>query len=353
MRRGRISIFVGALCVSSLLGCSTHQAPAANTGVPTIVMSTSSAGYAIWPSGARWIVLATTDGWRSVSNKTPTAVPTDGGLAIAVDGHQLLLGVGPHHLMSISPTVFSGDAGRTWLSGQLTGGLALGQHVVALSAGKTWALTHDARGQLLVGSTTAGTGWAPLVSGMTLSPSDDWQLTGVVFPEPTIGFLLGTGGSGQVYTTTDAGASWRPANLPVQPDGAATYQPCKRAGGWDLPVYAGGALTVLQAPEPAGPWRASASTKVSSAPILACSPTAIWAIDPASQRMLIFSGNVWSAGSDVPANASSLAVGADGSAVLATANPARLWRLESSATSWRAVSLPKWVGVVGGAAMSN
>ena len=46
-------------------------------------MAGPALGWATWRSGDSWILLQTADGFRHVTNATPIAVPTDGGVVAA------------------------------------------------------------------------------------------------------------------------------------------------------------------------------------------------------------------------------------------------------------------------------
>ena len=89
MKRVRAGV---VLTAAVLAACSStprqgdEAASSAGSGAPLrasepyVQLTGGTSGYLVWPSGSAWLVLYTSDGFRQVSNRTPLAIDTEGGL---------------------------------------------------------------------------------------------------------------------------------------------------------------------------------------------------------------------------------------------------------------------------------
>ena len=107
-------------------------------------MTGPQAGVLVWPSGANWLLLSTTDGFRHVADRTPPAVDTGGGLAIAVDGARVAAAIGAVERLVRSPLVTANRSWR-WQPGEIPGAVAAARHSVALGATTTYVVLRDGR----------------------------------------------------------------------------------------------------------------------------------------------------------------------------------------------------------------
>jgi hypothetical protein len=339
-------------------GPSTTGAPSL-AGGPTaaLVMTGAQTGFAVWPSGAQWVVLGTTDGWRTVTNRTPVAVPTDGGLVLAADTTQVSVGVLPHGLLTVSPVLQSNDAGASWRPSQLPGAL-LARPWSLTAPPMSWAILDP--GGMVVSKAQGAQVWVPSTSAAQLDPGGGLVLHGVEFAEPTTGFLFGTSTTNghPVYVTTDRGRSWRAVPLPTAGRGPVTaLAPCRSAGMWVVPVLTSEALTLFTSIGPAGPWRAGPALSVPSPPLVACGPNRVWAAVPGEGPDTLVTaapGQAWSAGQDIGTRLSSLAVASEGVAYgVGTDRDAVVSLRLDPRLEVSELGLPDWVGTIGGAPMRD
>jgi len=353
----RSPVLVAAVLILLLAGCTSDEPTAATDArAPHLVMTGPQSGFAVWPSGVRWIVLGTTDGWRTVSNRTPLAVPTDGGLVLSADPTTVAVGVLPHEQLSVSPVLQSTTAGGTWVPTQLPGALSSSATALARSGGATWAVLA---GGSVVTEVDGTTGWREAASAAALDPTGHLTLTGVDFPDTTTGFVTGSGpGDRPILFVTTGQTSFAAVQLGLGGTGEATaLAPCHIGSTWMAPVVTGGRLVVFTAPDLAGTWTAGPALEVSGTPVVACGPDRVWAVAPkgsVDELSVAFPGGPWTLQGQLGAGTTSLSVVSADRAYVSAAAPATLTAvyLGASLTS-EAVPLPGWVETVGGAPMRN
>ena len=128
-------------------GVPTGAAPLVATS-PYLRMTGPAAGWAVWPSGDAWLLLRTSDGFAHVSNATPVAVETAGGLvasALAVPAgapDRIAVAVGSHGRLLRSP-VLSGDGGTDWMPAELPGPVSTARDGIAITGQRLTAVTAD------------------------------------------------------------------------------------------------------------------------------------------------------------------------------------------------------------------
>ena len=262
MRRPRLAATLAGLGALTLAGCSAGgstaaeraDAAAAAASSLTVVMTDAGHGVAVWPSGSEWLVLRTADGWQHVSNVTPRAVPTGGGIAVSLSGSRLTAVILPVEQMTISPYLTSLDAGAHWTPGQLPGGAVRSTGAVAATASRTAALVGS--GRLVAGGPDV---WTTLASESSLAAGGRLHLDSVTWASPRRGWLTGTAPAGTpvAYQTDDAGRTWVAVAGAQAPSGsAAALPPCGSGSSWLLPVLVGspGGSVVIRGRAPtAGP----------------------------------------------------------------------------------------------------
>jgi len=75
-------------------------------------MRDGRSGEAVWPSGAAFLLLHTVDGWQHVTNITPVAVPTGGGLTMAASSRELVVAALPFDRLLVSPLLRAPELGQ-------------------------------------------------------------------------------------------------------------------------------------------------------------------------------------------------------------------------------------------------
>jgi len=352
----RSPVLAAAVLSLLLAGCASDEPTApADARAPHIVMTGPQSGFAVWPSGVRWIVLGTTDGWRTVSNRTPLAVPTDGGLVLSADPTTVAVGVLPHEQLTVSPVLQSTTAGSTWLPTQLPKALSPSASSLARSGGATWAVLA---GGSVVTELDGATSWHELTSAATLDPSGQLSLTGVDFPDETTGFVTGSGpGDRPILFVASGESAFRAVQLGLSSAAATALDPCRVGSTWVAPVVTGGHLVVFTAPEAVGPWKAGPALEVSGTPVVACGPDRVWAVAPkgSSDELFVASpAGPWALQGQLGARTTSLSVVSTNRAYVSAAAPATLTAVDlGSSLTAEPVPLPGWVETVGGAAMRN
>ena len=352
-----------AVAVASLVALAACGSGGSGTGATAgagaaLVMVGAQAGYAVLPSGARWIVIGTTDGWRTVTNATPTSVPTDGGLVLSATGTRVAVGVLPHEQLTVSPVLVSHDGAGTWAPTQLPGGLLAAPGALATSRDALWAIVTGGGGRLVTAASTAGP-WREVGSATTVQPPGTVTFTGVGFPDGRTGFVTATGpADGLLLLSGSGGRPWQPVALPVTATGSATaLTPCRVGADWLVPVVSDGRLVVYRSRALDGPWQVGSAVAVAAAPVVGCGRTAVWVVSEggSSDRLLLSDGTgAWSDQGDLPAGVTSLSVADDDTAFATAGGAARLLRIQLGqplATTW--IPLPAWVATVGGGAMRN
>lgn len=352
-----------AIGLTSIAACSVAGSPeAARIPVAAIVMSDPMSGIAVWPSGSRWLLLGTTDGWRTVTNRTPAAVPTDGGLVVAARGAQIAIGVLPFEHLTVSPVLFSRGSGRTWIPTQLPGALAAMPHALARASGSTIALLANGD---VVSIRDGQSLWHQVTSAESLDPDGHLVLTGLSVPDGSTVVVTASGpASGPViFTSADDGATWSAIAIVVaagsanaNSDATATALMLCLAGSiWVASVEVGDHLVVFTAPRLTGPWVAGPPLSSPLIPAVACSLHRVWvAVGSGDSDMLFTSspGGPWVTQGDLGMRIESLAPVSDTSAMLAGSGPTRLASVDiAGGLVVTSVDLPPWVATVGGTSM--
>ena len=342
-------------------GCGATSAPSVAGTAPAahIVMTDARTGFAVWPSGVRWVVLATSDGWRTVQNRTPVAVPTDGGLVMAARGQQVAVGVLPYQQLTVSPVLRSAGTGRVWAPSQLPSALAPTPWSLGRSERATYAVLADGR---VLASSDVSAEWLPLKVFGTSTPGAGTRATGLVFPDGRTGFLTATGPSDRpvLLTTADEGVTWKGVDLPLAGSGTAVaLPPCLAGSTWVAPVAVDGRLAVFTAPTASGPWTAGPDLASPGTPVVGCSAHRLWVAVPGSGSDVLATadpGGAWTMRGSVGQHISSLAPVSDTEAFAADADPSRVVRValpSATTATTEPLPLPDWVATVGGAPMRN
>jgi hypothetical protein len=363
---GPALVFLRLLALLALLGAcggTSATASGAHLRSPRLVMVDASTGYAVWPSGVRWIVLATTDGWRTVEDRTPVAVPTDGGLVLAATDSRVAVGVLPHEQLAVSPILQTAPAPVSWQPSQLPSALLAAPGSLALAPRATWAVLAD--GRTVVSASLGSDIWSTAVTAGELDSGGELTLTGVDFTggRTGTGFLTARGPATRpvLFVSTDSGGSWHPARLPAvsgSDGGTATaLPPCLVGSTWMAPIVSGGRLRVFTSADPAGPWAAGPALPATTEPAVACGPDRIWVATGHGSGGDVHTatpGGAWVLAGRVDGAVTSLAVVSSREAFATLDGPARLetLRLGATLTATKA-PLPDWVATIGGTAMRN
>ena len=359
MSYGRARATAAAALALALTGCgspTTDQPAPGSTDVPHIVMTTADAGYAVWASGVRWIVLGTADGWRTVTNRTPVAVPTDGGLVLSARSGRVWVGVLPFQQLKVSPVLSSDGTTRVWSPTQLPSALAPSATAIGRSARATWAVLADGS---VVTLPDGGSSWATATSATRLDPSGSLTLTGVDFLDGSIGFITATRTSvgPTLFVTTDAGGTWHDSGIRPGGSSAGAWPVCRIGVTWVAPIQVDDRLDLLVADDPRGPWRAGGQTPVTGVPLVTCTPSRVVAVlpDAGSDTFLgAEPAGSWTTLGSMNRHLVSLTAASDGVAYGADADPTRVLRIElTSPLRVDDVALPEWVATIGGATMRN
>ena len=358
---------LGAL---ALAGCSAGSsgAPAAQgdeasseASSLTVVMTDAGHGVAVWPSGRDWLVLRTGDGWQHITNVTPRAVPTGGGIAVSVSGSRLTAVILPVEQMTISPYLTSVDAGDHWTPGQLPGGAVRSTGAVAATSSRTAALVGS--GRLVAGGPDV---WTTLASESSLAAGGRLHLDSVTWASPQRGWLTGTAPAGTpvAYQTDDAGRTWTAvAGAQASTGSAAALPPCGSGSSWLLPVLVGGAggSVVVQASTDGGATWVPVATLGSPATGRAwgCHGPDAWLVlrTPGGPHLMRSTdgGRTWSDRGPAPERVSALAPagGGQGFAAGLVGSSAVLWRVDAATGRFTEVPLPAWVAQSGGQSMQH
>ena len=200
---------LAAAVVALVAGCTaSHGSPPATADPqplrePYLVMSGPQAGVLVWPSGANWLLLSTTDGFRHVADRTPPAVDTGGGLAVAVDGARVAAGIGAIERLVRSPLV-TADRSWRWQPGEIPGAMAAARHSLALGgATTTYVVLHDGRVTALEHGH-----WTTLTSAAQLGRGFRPDTVSAQGPHDLVVTGHGEVGRPAGYRSTDDGRHW-------------------------------------------------------------------------------------------------------------------------------------------------
>jgi photosystem II stability/assembly factor-like uncharacterized protein len=358
--RGRRVLTSAAMLVAAglvLVGCASGSANSPLLGRPQqIVMTSPTSGYAVWPSGVRWVVISTTDGWRTVTNRTPLAVPTDGGMVLAATPQSVVTGVLPFHLLTVSPVLTSSDQGKTWAGSQLPGALLDSPYALARIGTTTYAILAK-NGNVV--AQTGGRQWSTVVDPATLASSATFKPQGITTPDGTTLVLFGSGANaGQAaFASTDAGASWKAIPLDETVGAVTADAPCSSASGWLIPVRTTRGLVVDRGAGPAGPFTATPVVVPASNPVVACGGGLVWiAVTEGDSTKLVTVGATGTANSlgQVSGRITDLAPTGATTAVVATSDISKIGTLTTQPSLQLTMTpLPTWVATVGGPAMRD
>jgi hypothetical protein len=373
-----VSTRIGRRWLALLLGCAALTACASQSaatqsagpgltavtpGRPQLLMTGPGSGLLVWSSGSASVLLASSNGFRTLTNATPPAVPTDGGLVLARQGGRLLVGIMPTGALTSSPFLV-GDGTRTgWTAGELPGALARWPEAVALQGSTIWALLGGGASSRLVESADAGLSWQVLAQAKALDPTGRLVLTGVRWTDPAHGWLSGVGPAGRplLFTTNTGGRAWH--SVPLAPVPGATS---KAEESSSTPCGTGTSLVslVVTHPSAGGPgqtlvertsdggarWDAGAVVAVPTGePVWACGSGLLWLAVPgrSSGRLLVSTnaGLTWQDSGTPPGQVSALAITGAGSgyAVTGQGSSALLWSVSDAGSRFAPIPLPGWV----------
>jgi len=329
------------------------------TASPWLLMSDGRSGDAVWPSGAAFLLLHTVDGWRHVTNITPIAVPTGGGLTMAASSRELVVGALPFDQLVVSPLLRSPNSGTTWSPDQLPGALTLGRQSVALGPRGATAVLRQAGGTVVE---KGEHGWSVLTDASRLAPGGHLHLDGLRWGAGGRGWLTGHGpaGSPVAFTTSDFGRMWA-AVAGLAPDAVAALTPCGGDQAWVLPVVrARGTMSIAASVDGGATWATGAPLTVPhGSPAWGCHGQDVWMLGGAASGDHVYSsanaGVTWTDHGAAPLGVTDLAPTGSGAgfATGTTAKGAILWAVRGDGTSFSHVALPGWVTTVGNQMVSQ
>ncbi len=321
---------------------------------PYLVMSGPSAGWAVWPSGGSWLLLATADGFQHVTNGTPLAVETSGGLTLTVAGSRVAVAVGAHERLLRSPVLVGavGAAGSSWRPLELPGATSGARGAVSLASGGLTAVT--ATGAILRSS---GTRWSTLTDAAKLSPDGRLHVDAITWASPRLGWATGHGPAGHAlaFQTSDAGQSWRPVDG-TSGTAIAALPACGAGSSWLLPVIdSTGQERLLRTADSGRTWSRGRPLVTPRLPAWACSGRQVWMAGLVGGSEHVFAsadaGDTWSDRGRAPSGLSDLTLTGAGRGLAASAgsggrHPA-LWSVSADGARFTALPLPHWVAAVG------
>jgi len=316
---------------------------------PYIVMTGRSAGWAVWPSGSAWLVLQTQDGFAHVTNRTPVAVETDGGLVGSFAVDRAVVAVGAHNRLLSSP-LLTWTGAVNWVPAELPDPVADARAAVSLGGRSETAVT--AGGIVL---TRTATGWSAVADVRQLAPAGGVRFDSIVWGTASLGWLTAHGRAGQpmAFQTSNGGAAWTPVPLATG-SVVAALAPCGAGASWLLPVIdTAGTERVLRTGDGGLTWTAGAPLSVAAGePAWGCLGEEIWtaAHVGSADRVLASNdaGNQWVDRGPAPAGLTDLTPTGDGVGFAASMGKgATLWAVSADGASFKAVGLPAWVAAVG------
>lgn len=356
-----------ARAVTALLGCAvlaTACSPSTAEGTrpasaaallpvadPYLVMTGPTAGWAVWPSGGAWVLLHTSDGFRSMTNRTPVGVPTDGGLVGAFLDDRAAVAVAPVERLVRSP-LLTATGTAPWAAAELPAGVVGSRTAVALTGTGVSALTSGSGGTLTMRS---GQGWRTVVAARQLPGSSQLALDGVTWAGSSVGWLTGHGAAGGAvaFQSTDAGVTWTPVRTPAT-RAVAALAPCGAGAAWFLPVVdAAGSVQVLATGDRGGRWTAGHPLPVAHGePAWGCRGTEVWMVAASGHGDAVFAssdgGATWTRKGPAPAGLTALSPTGGGTGFATSGGrAAALWRVDGDGTSFTRVGIPAWVAALG------
>lgn len=200
------------------------------------------------PVNTFWQLFFRRSGTRSWSNQVEaTATATNGGLVLAPGGQSLLVGVRPSQMLTFTPLISTADAGHTWSTGLISGGLASRPAALALGPdGAALALVDGRRGTEVLESARNLSSWQTLVTGNALAadPLGRACAPGTV---TAVGYLPASASSGSPAVPVIGTNCRRPGVVGIYEELTGGW----RAAGPKLPAGSGQAEVVGL--HPAGP----------------------------------------------------------------------------------------------------
>jgi hypothetical protein len=350
-----------ALVVLVLAGCGGNAQPhAADAGSPAasaplpartpyLRMQDADNGWAVWPSGASWVVLHTTDGWHNVENVTPAAVPTGGGLVLGV-GTQgaAAVAVEPYKRLLSSPLLSRTGPTVQWSPAELPGAVADSRQAVSLSPKGTTVVLEG--GTVVRGGTA---GWTSLTATSKLAPGGQLRLDAVTWADGDLGWLTGHGAKGapMALQSTDGGQSWSPVSLATGP-AVAALAPCGSGKSWVLPIVtADGHITVDRTTNGGATWVAGGSFAAPAGiPAWGCRGPEVWMVGHAEHLFASSdTGATWSDRGKAPADLTDLAPSSPDAGFATSGDPQHpvLWAVSKGGAAFGRISLPSWVSALG------
>ena len=319
--------------------------------LPYLLMTGPSSGYATWPSGDHWVLLATRDGWRTSTNATPVAVPTGGGLVVAAASGQIAVAVGPYNRLTVSPVLSRPLSSAIWQPAELPDAIVDDRNAVALRAGRVTAVTAAASGTVVIAD---GAGWATLVTGRQLA-GNGLALQTVTWADARVGWVTGQGpaGSQVAFQTVDAGAHW--TALPVTGVGTTVaLAPCGAGQRWLLPVIGDGDIRIWRTEDQGRSWASGAVLPLAAGtPAWGCAGAAVWMSVPAkgTDHLLASTdgGRRWRDQGTAPAGLESLSLagGGEGYAISHAGATDTLWAVTGDGATFTERAVQDWVASIG------
>jgi hypothetical protein len=320
-------------------------------------MTTATQGWAVLPSADSWVLLSTTDGWRHVSNASPLAVPTSGGLVMATDAATLAVAVGTYKRLTQSPLVKRDVSATNWSADELPGSVRDARGALSVTGTVLSAVLADhAGGTVLVNKDGS---WRTVAAAHALDPSGAFFLDGITWLDASHGWARGHRARGVgpvVFETNDAGTTWHPVNVGGLA-AVSALQPCGSGAQWLIPIVRDDhSLVVLATADSGASWSAGAAlTLTSGAPVVGCDGKDVWATAPADSSAAPSvvassdSGRSWRRTGAAPAHLRDLAPVGDGLGYATSQEhkKATLWRVSGDGSTFSKIPLPSWVATIG------
>jgi hypothetical protein len=348
-----------------LAGCSSGPSTVAatrfaDTGAsalpatsPYLLMASAQTGWAVWPSGSSWLLLGTDDGWRSVKNVTPVAVPTGGGLVVTSAGEEVAAAVGAYERLVSSPVLTKKSATMQWRPAELPGAVVDDRNAISLRAGRAAAIVTQSGGTVVMDEDGS---WVTMATAAGLVPKGTLRLDTVTWAGSAVGWLTGHGPAGTTvaFQTTDGGRSW--SSVPgTAPSTVAALAPCGQGRNWLLPVIGGGEITLRRTRDDGRSWHTGTAIPLASgAPAWGCQGSHVWVVGRSGSADHIFAsddgGQTWVDRGSAPQGLCALSPDSrdSGFAVSRTGTTTTLWAVTSDGAHFSARSLPGWVATLGG-----
>jgi hypothetical protein len=327
-------------------GRSTVDAAPVPATTPYLMMTGGKTGWVVLRSGTAWILLRTTDGFRHVVNRTPVAVPTEGGLVTAFDGDRVGVAIEPSERLSRSPMLTS--PGRSaWSPQQLPAAVVDARHALSIGPGPTTAVTVAGHGTLVV---LRHGRWHRMTDAAHLSPGGPVRLDSVVWADRSVGWVTGHGAPGTpvAYGTRDGGRTWNAVEPDVRP--VAALAPCGSGRQWLLPVIdADHRLTVLRSVDQGRSWSPGSAVRTAGgAPVWGCLADSVWLVGDGRLYASADGGRTWVRHGSVPEGLSDVAPTGSGAGVAVSSGAHQtLWAVTGDGAHFAPVDLPGWVGALG------